>query len=172
MNKINETPDFLKMAATLKTNVVRYAAVAGVNFFQDSFQNEGFTDEALEPWEKRKSDLDPGRKILVQSGYLMDSIQVFDKSEQRITFGSDAEHAEIHNNGGTIRITITAKARRYFWYMFMATKNSMWKAMALTKKTSITITIPKRQFIGESKTLLNELDVWFKAEIQKQFKNL
>lgn len=172
MGKINDTPNFLKMAKTLKKDIVRYAAVAGVNFFQDSFQNQGFTNEFFEPWDKRKNDLDPGRNILVQSGYLMDSIQVFDKNEKRITFGSDAEHAEIHNNGGTIKINITKKARKYFWFMFMATKNSMWRAMALTKKTSITIKIPKRQFIGESKTLLSELDVWFKAEIQKRFKNL
>lgn len=172
MNKINDTPDFLKMARSLKKDVVRYAAVAGVNFFQDSFQKQGFTDVNYQAWEKRKNDLDPGRKILVQSSYLMNSIQVFDKNEQRITFGSDAEHAEIHNNGGTIQITITPKAKRYFWYMFMATKNSMWKALALTKKTSITIKIPKRQFIGESATFLSELDVWFKAEIQKRFKNL
>lgn len=172
MSKINKTPDFLKMAETLKKDVVKHASVAGVNFFQDSFQNQGFTDQVFEAWPKRKNDFDPGRKILVNSSFLLNSIQVFNANQQRITFGSDAEHAEIHNNGGTIKITITKKARKYFWYMFMATKQPMWKAMALTKKTSITITIPKRQFIGESKTFLSELDVWFKAEIQKRFKNL
>jgi hypothetical protein len=172
MSKINTTPNFSRMAKALKKDVVRFASVSGIDFFQSSFDKQGFTDESFEPWEKRQNDLDPGRKILVQSAYLMNSIDVFDASEQRITFASDAEHAEIHNNGGTIRITITDKARRYFWYMFMATKNNMWKALALTKKTSITITIPKRQFMGESKTFMNELDVWFKAEIQKRFKQL
>ena len=58
MNKVNNTPDFLKMAKTLKKDIVRYAAVAGVNFFQDSFQNQGFTNEFFEPWDKRKNDLD------------------------------------------------------------------------------------------------------------------
>ncbi|MCI2229570.1 phage virion morphogenesis protein [Polaribacter sp. MSW13] len=172
MGKINKTPDFLKMATTLKKDVVRYAAVAGVNFFQDSFQNQGFTDEFYEAWDKRKNDVDPGRNVLVKSSFLLNSIQVFDKNEKRITFGSDAEHAEIHNNGGTIKITITKKARRYFWLMFKVTGATTWKAMALTKKTSITITIPKRQFIGESKTFLKELDTWIITEILKRFKNL
>jgi hypothetical protein len=172
MGKINNAPDFLKMATTLKKDVVRYASVAGVNFFKDSFQNQGFTNEVFEAWAKRKNDVDPGRKILVKSSYLMNSIQVFDSNLQRITFGSDAEHAEINNNGGTVKINITAKSRRYFWFMFKATKNSMWKAMALTKKTAITINIPKRQFIGESKTFLNELDTWITKEIQKRFKQL
>jgi phage gpG-like protein len=172
MNKINKTPDFLKMAATLKKDVVRHAEVAGVNFFQDSFQNQGFTDTAFQAWPKRKNDFDPGRKILVQSSYLLNSIQVFDSNNKRITFGSDAAHAEIHNNGGTLKINITKKARKYFWFMFKATGLGMWKAMALTKKEAMTITIPKRQFIGESKTFMDQLDVWFKTEIIKRFKYL
>jgi phage gpG-like protein len=172
MSEVNKVPDFLKMAETLKKDVVRFASVAGVNFFQDSFQNQGFTDQAFEAWEKRANDFDPGRKILVQSGFLMQSIQVFDANEQKITFGSDAEHADIHNNGGTIKITITKKARKYFWFMFKATGVGMWKGLALTKKTSISIKIPKRQFIGESKTLMTELETWAITEIQKRFKQL
>lgn len=172
MSQINKTPDFLKMATTLKKDVVRYTAVAGVNFFQDSFQNQGFTDEFFEDWDKRANDLDPGRKVLVKSSFLMNSIQVFDKNEKRIVFGSDAEYAEINNNGGTVKINITKKARKYFWFMFKATGVFMWKAMALTKKTAITINIPKRQFIGESKTLMSEFDTWVKKEILKRFKQL
>ncbi len=172
MSKINKTPNFLKISETLKKDMVRYVTVAGVNFFQDSFQKQGFTDESFEAWDKRKNDFDPGRKILMKSSFLMNSIQVFDASQQKITFGSDAEHAEIHNNGGTVKINITKKARKYFWFMYKSTGIEMWKGLALTKKTTITITIPKRQFIGESKTFMKELDTWVRAEIKKRFKNL
>lgn len=172
MNKINNTPDFLGMAKQLKKDAVRYAAVEGVNFFQDSFYNQGFTNEAFEPWDKRKNDLDPGRKILIKTSFLMQSIQVFDKSDKRIVFGSDAEHAAINNDGGTVKIPITQKSRKYFWVMFKVTGNGMWKALALTKKQAITITIPKRQFLGESATFMNQLDNWIKHEILKRFKNL
>lgn len=172
MGKVNNTPDFLKMSNTLKKDLVRYASVSGVNFFQDSFQNQGFTNDYFEAWQKRKNDLDPGRKVLVKSSFLLNSIQVFDANEKRITFGSDAEYAEIHNNGGSVKISITPKARRYFWFMFKVTQNSMWKALALTKKQTITINIPKRQFIGESATYLKQLDGWVITEIQKRFKQL
>ena len=172
MGKINKTPNFLKMAITLKKDAVRYASVKGTNFFKDSFQNQGFTNQNFEAWPKRKNDIDPGRKILVQSGFLMQSIQVFSANENQITFGSDAEHAEIHNNGGRITINITEKAKKYFWFMYKSTNISMWKALALTSKKTITIQIPKRQFIGESKTLMLDFENWVKQEISKRFKQL
>ena len=172
MSKINNIPDFLGMATQLKKDAVRYAAVEGVNFFQDSFQNQGFTNQGFEAWPQRKNDVDPGRKILIKSAFLMQSIQVFDKNEKRIVFGSDAEYAGIHNEGGIVKIPITQKSRKYFWVMFKVTGNTMWKALALTKKESITITIPKRQFIGESVTFMNQLDNWIIKEIQKRFKQL
>lgn len=172
MSKINDVPDFLKMAQALKKDVIRYASVAGVEFFKDSFQNQGFTDSSFEAWPQRKDDADPGRKILIKSAFLMNSIQVFSADQKRIVFGSDAEYAEIHNNGGTVSIPITKKSKKYFWYMYKATGNDMFKGLALTKKQSITITIPKRQFIGHSDTLMNDLDAWLVNEIEKRFKTL
>ena len=44
--------------------------------------------------------------------------------------------------------------------------------MALTKKTSLTIHIPKRQFIGESYTLDKQLEKLIIEEIHKADKNL
>lgn len=160
------------MAALIQKDLVRYAARKGVNFFQDSFYNQGFTDASLEPWEQHKHDIDPTRKILIKSSFLLDSVQVFSKSKERIVFGSDAEYAEIHNNGGTVKISITEKSRKYFWFMYKATGKGMWKALALTKKESLLIKIPKRQFIGESSTLLNQLDDWLVKTIQNRFKAL
>jgi len=172
MGKINKTPDFLKMAGSLKKDVVRYASLAGVEFFKDSFQKQGFTDTAFQGWPQRKDDADPGRKILIKSAYLMNSIQVFSADQKRIVFGSDAEYADIHNSGGTVSIPITPKSKKYFWFMFKKTGGTMWKALALTKKQSITVTIPKRQFMGHSKTLMDSLDNWLADEIEKRFKTL
>lgn len=172
MSKINKIPDFEGMSRKLQSDLVRYAAVEGVNFFQDSFYNQGFTDVAYEAWQGRKNNVDPGRKILIQSSFLLNSVQVFSKSRKRIVFGSDADHAEIHNNGGTLKIRLTKKSRGYFWYMYKATGKGMWKALALTKKQFLTIKIPKRQFIGESRTFLNQIDTWVINAIQKRFKQL
>ena len=170
MPNFNKTPDFLKMAQGLKKDAVRFASVAGVEFFKDSFHKQGFTDTSFQGWPQRKDDVDPGRKILIKSAFLMNSIQVFSASGKQIVFGSDAEYAEIHNSGGTVSIPITPKSKKYFWFMFKATGNTMWKALALTKKGSITVNIPKRQFIGHSKTLMDSLDTWLVNEIEKRFK--
>ena len=172
MSNKNKTPNFKAMADQLQEDTSRYAASKGVSFFQDSFYNQGFTDQGFEAWEQRKNDVDPGRKILIKSAFLLNSIQVFDRNKNRVVFGSDAEHAQIHNEGGTISIAITEKSKKYFWFMFMNTNNTMWKALALTKKKTITMTIPKRQFIGESATFMNQLDEWLLNTILTRFKRL
>lgn len=170
MRRKSDIPEFDKIADKLKTDLVRYASRAGVNFFQDSFYDQGFTDEVWEPWVERKDDVDPGRKILIKSAALMNSIQVFTANEEMIEIGSQEAHAEIHNNGGTVRIPITERSRKYFWFMYKRTGRGMWKGLALTKKEEITVNIPQRQFIGESATLMNRLDAWVVQEINKRFK--
>lgn len=172
MGKVNEIPDFEGMVRKLKKDAIRYAARAGVNFFQDSFLNQGFTDAVHEPWPIRKNDVDPGRKILIKSAVLMNSIEVFSSNNERIEFGSREQYAEIHNEGGTVVIKITEKSRKYFWFMYRATNNEMWKGLALTKKQRITIKIPKRQFLGHSEVFMGQLNDWLVRELDKRFKAL
>ena len=59
-------------------------------------------------------------------------------------------YAAIHEYGGKINLTITAQMRSFFWAMWYDTKDDKWKAMALTKKTSFQITMPKRAYIEPS----------------------
>ena len=42
--------------------------------------------------------------------------------------------------------------------------------MALTKKQTLKSKFPKRQFIGDSKVLMNDLEEWFFKEIEKRIK--
>ncbi len=170
MAKINPTPDFLAMGQQLIKDIRIVAEKEGVDFFQKSFDDEGFTDVAFMPWAKRADTAD--YKILQRTAFLKNSIQVFDSSNQRIVFGSDAEYAQIHNEGGTVVIPITEKSRKYFWFMYKVTGLGRWKAMALTKKESFTFIMPQRQFIGESQTFMNWLDTELKTMINKRFKQL
>lgn len=172
MSRIEKEPDFSRLAHNLLDTARRYAKVTALNFFQDSFYNQGFTNKNFQAWEARKGDIDPGRKVLIKSSALLNSLQVIEKSKRTLEFFSDEEYADIHNNGGTLQIRITEKSRKYFWYMFKRTKQQFWKNMALTKKDRFTVVIPKRQFIGESETLMNNLDQWFLSHIIKTFKTL
>lgn len=111
-----------------------------VNFYSESFQNEGFTDTILEPWQDVKRRTDPKRpdraaatrKILTgATGDLGRSIE-FSKglNEVKITadagVGSDKSYAAAHNEGTT------------------------------TAGRNHNVVIPKRQFIGKS-TKLNKI---------------
>lgn len=167
----DEVPDFLGIARQLKIDVVRYAAVTGLNFFVDSFQKQGFTDTSFEAWQKRSNDSRPGGAILVKSSFLRNSVKVMQQSSDAVLYGSNAAHAKIHNEGGIINMTLTKKARKYFWFMYYATNDTRYKWMAISKKDHLTIKIPKRQFIGHSETLMSNLEVWLKNEIETRFKN-
>lgn len=53
----------------------------------------------------------------------------------------DAVYAAVHEFGGTFEIT--PRQRRFFWYKWYETGNTMWKALAL----SATYTIPARPYL-------------------------
>lgn len=168
----DEVPDFIGFAQELKRDVVSYTAVTGLNFFIDSFQNQGFTNASFEPWQKRNNDTRPGGALLVKSSNLRNSLKVMDRSSAVILFGSNSPYAKIHNEGGTINLTLSKKARKFFWFMYYATNDSRYKWMAISKKDHLIVKIPKRQFIGHSETLMSDLETWFKNEIEKRFKNI
>ncbi|MEH0007573.1 MAG: phage virion morphogenesis protein, partial [Flavobacteriales bacterium] len=131
---------------------------------------QGFTDAAFTPWPKRNPDMREGAAILIKSGNLRDSLQVLERTPSRLTFGSNVPYSEIHNQGGTLSIPVTDKARRFFWYQYKRTGAEHWKWMALTKKERFTIHMPKRQFIGHSQTLMTALNAWAVKHIEGEFK--
>ena len=170
MAKVNKTPDFIGLGKRLLKDANRYASVESINFFKDSFQKQGWTEQNFTPWPSRSNDQRPGGAILAQTGNLRDSIQILERNARRIVFGSHSPYAEIHNEGGTFSIKITEKSRKFFWYMYKATNLEHWKWMALAKKDHFVVQMPKRQFIGESQTLNNKLDQWLVKRILTTFK--
>lgn len=148
--------------------------VAGIamRFFKESFANEGFTDNSFIAWPKRKDA--ETHKILTRSQALQDSIEVASatKEQVHISAGKGLPYGNIHNTGGIIKVRVTKKARRFFWYMYKQTEDEKWKWMALTKKEHLQISIPQRQFIGESATLLKNIDEYIIQQIIKRFKNI
>lgn len=166
------TPDFRKIAEEVMKDLPKKAGEKALQFFLASFIKQGFTDTSFIPWVKRKDDLT--HKLLNQSYALKESIKITkaDFENVEITAGEGLNYAAIHNEGGTITVKVSAKMKRFFWYMYKKTQNEKWKWMALTKKETLTIKIPKRQFIGESETLMNNLDKMFIDRIKQYFKTL
>jgi phage gpG-like protein len=170
-NKI-QVPDFNKIAKQALEGLPEEVAEKARAFFLASFIKEGFTDNSFIAWPKRRDDL--SHKMLSQSLKLRESIKIEEATLNRIAIsaGSGIPYAEIHNNGGTINVTVTKKMRKYFWFLFKKTGKEQYKWMALSKKEQMVIHIPKRQFIGDSFTLDNKIDKIFIKRIQEQQKNL
>lgn len=87
--------------------------------------------------------LEAGR---VREGFV--KVEIRPGPEMVFTKGSTVPYARIQEEGGTVTIPITAKSRRFFWAMFIRTGQGFWKGLALTKRTSIKITIPSRPYLG------------------------
>lgn len=167
-----ETPDFRKMEETALKDLPKEVGETARNFFMASFIKEGFSDTSFIPWPKRKDDL--SHKLLSQSYALKDSIKVtkVELETVEITAGEGLKYAAIHNNGGTIKVKVTDKMRKYFWAMYKKTENSRWKYMALTKNDILEIKIPQRQFIGDSAELDNKIKQLFINRLKEAQKRL
>ena len=70
--------------------------------FDDSFKDQGFTNNNIKEWKPRKNDKDPGRAILIKSGDLRRSIKEVSRTSNSVTIGSDLPYAEAHNKGLTV----------------------------------------------------------------------
>lgn len=167
-----QRPDFQAIGREILNDAVTYAAVTGLNFFKESFEKKGWTDNGFTAWPETKGGRDGG-SILTSTGYLRDSLQIVERSPERIEYAATAIYAGIHNEGGIIAVRVTEKARRFFWAMYYRNVDNstgkMWKAMALTKKSFLQVKIPKRQFIGESRELIDKLDEWIIGQITTRF---
>lgn len=94
--------DKKKIEAELRKFVI-VMGVEATNHFTKSFANQGFTDETLSKWPRRKSLRDIGRGILIKTGNLRRSIRVISRTFRSVTIGSDLPYAQTHNDGLRVR---------------------------------------------------------------------
>ena len=139
----NEARKLQMAQVKLQKSLNNFVVVMGTdakNHFVRSFRNQGFEDASIEKWQPRKGEImssgiakvrkkdKSSRAILVKTGDLRRSIRVINKSYRSITLGSDLPYAQIHNDG--------LYGNAYGKYRFK---------------------MPKRQFIGHSKKLIDRL---------------
>lgn len=176
--------DFLKSVSfnfarkDLLHNTARMAAVESVNFFKRRFVEGGWKDLAFEKWAAAQNPF-AGFRTLSANNNLRNSIRTTEQSTKRVVVASHLPYAEIHNEGG--HITVTVEMKRYFWRQYyllagqsrksrsaqakLSAKAEFCRRMALMKEGS-TVRIPQRQFLGESQTLMADLDSRLHAIIE------
>lgn len=157
-----KTPDFLAIAEALKSDMRRHAKVYCLQWFDDSFQNQGFTNAAFEAWPKRNPDKSPGRAVLIDTTFLRKSLSVLKEDDQTVTFGTHVPYAATHNFGLRVRAVQNIRAHT-------RTRNGKrYQVQAHIRKMDTQF--KKRQFIGESQQMMNNLDQWLHTQIEKRFK--
>lgn len=154
----------------LKKKLPRVVGQVAVNFSKDNFRRQGFLNGgAVQKWKNRKYG-SSSRAILTgkRGGNLRRSIGVISANANSITIGTrGVKYGQIHNEGGTIRQTVTAKQRRFFWAKYKATGNEMYKRMAMSSK--LEIRIPQRQFMGNSTDLDKDISDTIEEQLKKIF---
>ena len=159
------------------------------SLFQENFRKGGFQDGGLHAWQITRRQL-LGKGADAQRGPLLSSRQILYKSiaytpeQGAVTIYSNVKYAAIHNEGGTVvsHPRITPKMRRFAWARYYESGGgkkghngqetgdaAMWKALALTKKSTLTIKskIPKRQFMGSSRELNSAVEQIINTEVGK-----
>lgn len=129
--------------------------------------------------------------LLSGRNHLFNSIKYI-PGDSYVTVTNDVEYAALHNNGGQITShpQVTPKMRKFAWAQYFqaagitkrmkaggkkrkAIEENLpedalkWKRLALTtkKQLDVTATIPKRQFIGESRELNQKIEKLIETNI-------
>lgn len=164
--RFNEARKIMMLVEQSRKEIQACITIMGTeaqNHFKTSFRNQGFTDNGLETWQKRKRTRGgEGRAILVKSGTLRRSLRKVRKGALSVSIISNLPYATIHNEGGIIE----KKARTHILSFNSKGKFQRQRTEKQRSKTSYMqkahigaykIKIPKRQFVGYSETLHRRL---------------
>jgi len=146
----------------LLKNLPRIIKNMQLNFFDDSFQREGWIDTGFRPWTPRKhkdgNEQQRGRRgLLKQSGDLRRSIKAAIRGNV-ITFYSDLPYAEVHNEGFQGKQQVPTHTRT-------SRRGKSYTVKAHTRRQNI----PKRQFMGYSETLDKRLETQINKSMDEIF---
>ena len=168
----------------------RKVGIVAVRHFKQNFREGGFVDGGVRPWKRTRRQDGKGSDsrytpLTSRRNHLMRSIQS-EPGRGEVTITNPVEYAAIHNEGGTVESspTVTEKMRKMAWaktYSLAGVRRggklpkelpkeaAKWRALALTKKSKLRIraNIPKRQFIGESQELSQEINKMIMESINK-----
>ena len=157
-----------------------HAGRIAVNHVQENFRKGGFVNNGLTKWKPSNRELHGGnhRTLLSGRNHLYSSTR-YVPGDAKVTIKNDLPYAGIHNFGGTITTTVTPRMRAFAWAKFyalggreqpVAPNVGFWKNFAITTKKKITIKMPQRQFLGESKEMNEAIRAKIDTELEKIFK--
>lgn len=152
-----------------------------VNFFLDRFRYQNWLGATTEPWQQRRRNKgrNAGRAILVQSGRLRRSIRITRIQGLTTYIGSDVPYARAHNEGFKGVVRVPAHTRNKYTKEKVGSgkySKSGKERMKTVKKVSGSsnvmeywrrMNLPRRQFMGSSPVLAQQLSRKLMAELMK-----
>lgn len=157
------------------------AGIIAVNFSKDRFRLKNWMDKTPEKWKPRKRE---GRgELLVRTGRLKRSIRKIYAGDYYVAVGTDVPYAQIHNEGGTINETVKVKGfQRKITLRARAIDRRTGRLRTLKKAIGkklinvrahlrrMNLTLPKRQFIGDSNLLARRIEMYMNKQIDNLVK--
>jgi phage gpG-like protein len=150
--------------------IPRLVGAQAVYFFNQRFREQAWADDTTHPWKARKKGAkrDFGRAILVDRGHLRRSIKVTQASLSRVVVASTVPYAQVHNEGFDGVVNIPAHTRRKYGRVKDGRRTK--KVVAATtqvKAHSRRMRMPKRQFMGNSAVLNQQIARIIQAELNR-----
>ena len=151
----------LQNLSKIKKDLPSVLSNDALKFFNDSFKKQGWDDNGITKWKKRKSKKDnAGRGILIKSGALRRSIKIKESNFNRIIISSNMPYSKIHNEGFKGNENVKAHIRRVFGNVKVSNvstrKTRKIKAVVEVQQVSAhkrKMNMPQRQYMGNSRTL-------------------
>jgi phage gpG-like protein len=177
----------LNAVATAIKGLPRKIGAQAVLFSKQRFREQAWADNATQPWAKRKrgAKRDSGRAILKDSGRLQRSIRIISVTPNSVTIGTDVPYAQAHNEGFRGTQNVPAHTRSRYAKVKVGTGSfsvKTRKERTRTTKQAVDggdypvkaftrkMNLPKRQFIGNSQVLNNQIKRLITAEINRAMK--
>ena len=159
---------------TFLQRMVNEAGVIAVNFSNDRFRFKNWIDKTAEKWQARKR---PNRgSLLLRTGRLKSSIRKIASGDYYVVVGTDVPYAQLHNEGGTVNKVAQVKAytrkvvirQRSVNRRGNATTRVIGSKIVRAHNRKMNLTMPKRQFLGESELLMRRIEMHINRELNKE----
>lgn len=165
-----------------------------VSLTKKRFSDSAFNGRAWqEPYRRKLSfkGAQASYKTLLSGTNHLRDVTYFKPEPGKVYIRNQVDYAQIHNEGGSIKVT--AKMKRYFWYRYSAAKGArltkkrgglrktkgnealtrealFWRNMALKREGSL-IRMPRRHFFGPDANMSKEIRKIIERELQLFVKN-
>lgn len=169
------SPDFLKKLNRLSKLYQKFpemAAIEAVNFSKERFVRKNWVDKTATRWKARSDSPEwhtaaqkkasSRGSLMIKSGRLKRSIRKIKVTRNSVTIGTDVPYAEAHNEGAVINQMINIKSH--------SRKRQGRSETVKAHRRKRKITLPQRQFIGESALLMRRVERLVQREINEILK--